>query len=176
MCILAGRHMTAATAESSPTSLVSSAFLRIPTATYAAIGGAAAPFGPPLFDSDDLNEDALLNTCMRHIRRNQPSFSLSSIRLFRDATMLTGGQRSMPIHWVQYEKSNRLGKLYCRTGYHLLINNDGKVNGTHQDHNRFGKQRTFFLLTILRAHLRRGYTAHALYHFMFASENVLPTY
>uniref|UniRef100_A0A5S6QJ14 Fibroblast growth factor n=1 Tax=Trichuris muris TaxID=70415 RepID=A0A5S6QJ14_TRIMR len=138
MCILAGGHMTAAITESSPTSLISSTFVRIPTATYAAIGGAAAPFGPPLFDSDDLNEDALLNTCMRHIRRNQPSFSLSSIRIFRDAPVLTGGQRSAPIHWVQYEKSNRLGKLYCRTGYHLLINNDGKVNGTHQDHNRFG--------------------------------------
>ncbi|KRZ66526.1 Fibroblast growth factor 20, partial [Trichinella papuae] len=82
----------------------------------------------PLNDDDD----ALLHSCMRLARTTLQQQSAPRKRR-RSPSKVPGDT-----YWVHYEKSTRLGKLYCRTGFHLLINSDGKVNGTHQDHNRFG--------------------------------------
>ncbi|VDO95653.1 unnamed protein product [Soboliphyme baturini] len=100
--------------------------------SYAAIGGGATPFSPSL-DLNSLQAGSLLQSCMKHIYRTRQRQSRRNTPLLRSSV---SSSSLSPSH---YEKTNRIGKLYCRTGYHLLIHADGKVNGTHQDHNRFGR-------------------------------------
>lgn len=116
---------------------------------YSSIGGGAAPsFGPSFDLTSMLEKGALLKSCMRHIkrttRRRRPSGHRTSRELSHDpytgwSFMNTGAKQQHPAAFYHYEGTNRLGKLYCRSGFHLQIHHNGKVNGTRQENSRFGK-------------------------------------
>lgn len=62
----------------------------------------------------------LTDSCQRHMAKTRRRKSLLDFDAFKHG-------------------SYRLGQLYCRTGYHLEVHNNGIINGTRSDDSLFGR-------------------------------------